>query len=381
MVQAIAQPKARKDDETLIRGLQVASNIFTSLRADQRAEEKSASQRKLDAIRAGGFEQDQEIAKASEGREQAQFEINQASAPSKRKEALFKEGFRELKPGEIADESRILELPPEATAAGPAIPRFLAPDKDRITPYQQALLDLQKQNQAAKSLKDTESLKKVKNEQIRKFANAIDKSGLSVVVQSLDKVDSLVDIDGTSDVPGVGGLANVAGLPLVGGGAEVLLSQEGQNVRQAVASFRNIVLKARSGGAVTPSEAERMLEELGLGAFRTDAQLRQGLRNARDVLNAKLGNLEAAVDPEALAEYRERKGAISTNDKLFRVDGSGPQRAAGSGEAIAAPAGSPVENAQRSLNDLSDDELDRKIKELEGRNAGFSKAAPAQRSR
>lgn len=108
------------------------------------------------------------------------------------------------------------------------------------------------------------------------LSNRIEKSGLA----DLDPVIANIN----KNIPSEG---DISGFGLTAALPDILVSKSGTDARQAVGGLRNIVLKARSGGAVTPSEADRMLEELGAGTGRTDEQLRVGITNVVNQLAAK----------------------------------------------------------------------------------------------
>jgi hypothetical protein len=110
---------------------------------------------------------------------------------------------------------------------------------------------------------------------------------------------SKINLDSEDDIPGAG---------MTGFLPDFLVSQEGKDVRQSVGALRNIILKARSGGAVTPQEAARFEEELGIGAKRTDAQLRTGLKSVLGQLNAKKKGLLAGFDDSTRNEFSNRGG-------------------------------------------------------------------------
>lgn len=202
--------------------------------------------------------------------------------------------------------------------------------------------------------RDQRQADKIKNDVVRKAAESIEKSGAPELMASLKKLDDKIPggIDGDGDIPGIGGLANLAGNPGIGPLVEQTISDEGKQIRQLVANVRNSILKARSGGAVTPQEADRVLEELGQGILRTNEQLRAGLVNIRDSLRTRVQAIEAGFPEDALAEYRSRKGAITSEDPLF-VRSAGPAPAVGSPlEATATPNNQVMPTREDALQEL-----------------------------
>jgi len=193
-----------------------------------------------------------------------------------------------------------------------------------------------------------EQKNKIANESVRKLSERIEKSGISELVTSLKKLDQSMPggINGSEadgDIPGIGGAANAANLPVVGEAFSATLSEAGKKTRQLVANVRNSILKARSGGSVTKEEAERLLEELGTGVFKTDNDLRRGMSSVKDIITDRLALIESGSDPDILHEYRSRKGSLTTEDPFFDFGGGGsfasrqrPQQPGGFGTANAA---------------------------------------------
>jgi hypothetical protein len=130
---------------------------------------------------------------------------------------------------------------------------------------------------------------------VKSLAKGLDDTGFTGLIDALEKSSSI--INEAEDIPGAG---KTGALP------ELLLSSKGKKLRQSVATVRNAILKARSGGAVTPSEASRLLEEIGTGKTKTDEQLRTGLQNAIDILKTKVETIQASVRPEAVNIFRQR---------------------------------------------------------------------------
>ncbi|TET54262.1 MAG: hypothetical protein E3J54_02510 [Actinobacteria bacterium] len=84
------------------------------------------------------------------------------------------------------------------------------------------------------------------------------------------------------------------------------ISTEGKNLRGAVASVFNRMLKLRSGAAVTDPELRRLMTEFGQGKVKTDDQLREGLKKARLHLNKAISNIAAGYTPEAVNSWDKK---------------------------------------------------------------------------
>lgn len=135
---------------------------------------------------------------------------------------------------------------------------------------------------------------------VTKFSDTLQKEGIPDLDKAIADAEGAVGRYKEGDVPGVG--------RLTGAVPSALLSDEGNDVRQAVAAVRNIVLNARSGAAVTDQELRRLVEELGTGVGQSEAALRRGLKRVRDRLDVVKANAAAGVSDEVLQTYRDRGG-------------------------------------------------------------------------
>jgi hypothetical protein len=177
---------------------------------------------------------------------------------------------------------------------------------------------------------------------VTKYADTLQKEGipeLETAVSGVENVLKLYDTTGpdgktvVGDAPGVGRLAGA--LPAF------MLSEEGNNLRQAVAQVRNIVLSARSGAAVTDQELRRLVEELGTGMGQSEESLRTGLQRVRERLEAIKTNAAAGVSDDVRRVYEDRGGiktkpranSAPANAGLTRTPLTGPA-APGGGTAI-----------------------------------------------
>jgi len=132
----------------------------------------------------------------------------------------------------------------------------------------------------------------------QKLSSTLDKSGIVDLVGSLESITSIINAN-PEDIPGMGKGAAIPAFAL---------STEGKILRQSVATLRNSILKARSGGAVTPQEASRLLEELGSGAGKTDKQLRIGIGKVIKRFQDTLQNIKGGFRQEAVEKLAERSG-------------------------------------------------------------------------
>lgn len=135
---------------------------------------------------------------------------------------------------------------------------------------------------------------------ITDFSKVVQKEGIPELETALAGAEGALGRYKPGEVPGVGRMSGAV--------PAALLSEEGNDVRQAVATVRNIVLNARSGAAVTDQELRRMVEELGTGLGQSESALRRGLQKVRARLETIKANAAAGVNDEVLNTYRERGG-------------------------------------------------------------------------
>ena len=153
--------------------------------------------------------------------------------------------------------------------------------------------------------KEAREDEKLIEKSVQKLSSTLDKSGIVDLVSTLEDITATINAN-PEDIPGMG---------MGGAKPAFALSIEGKVLRQSVASLRNSILKARSGGAVTPQEASRLLEELGSGVGKTDDQLRIGIQKVIERFQNNLGNIKGGFRPEAIERLTGRTGS-SIFDRL-----------------------------------------------------------------
>ena len=144
------------------------------------------------------------------------------------------------------------------------------------------------------------------------FSNQLQKIGIPQAQQQLDYIQQTIDKNGGS-IPGYGRAESL--MP------DFLVSAEGQAMRQAVASFANVLLKTRSGAAVTEPEQQRFLQELGTGKLMSEDRLKQGLEMMKGLLESEKKNAAAGVSNDVLDSYMGTPGAIDFGG--YRKSGGG----------------------------------------------------------
>lgn len=144
----------------------------------------------------------------------------------------------------------------------------------------------------------------------------VDRQGvraLSVREQELNRVDEAIgrmeNLFGESG-PGVG---------LVGGRVPDLSLRissffggpgaEGLELRRALRDTRGAFTRARTGAGMSLTEAEREADQLGLREDATVEEVRNGMRDARALVDRDRATARASVDDRSLAEYDRRLAA------------------------------------------------------------------------
>lgn len=139
---------------------------------------------------------------------------------------------------------------------------------------------------------------------VTKFSNTLQKEGIPELETAVSGAEGAMGRYKKGEVPGIGAVKNA--LPAF------MMSDEGKDVRQALAQVRNIVLSARSGAAVTDQELRRLVEEIGTGAGMTEDDIRKGLTKIRTRIDSIKTNAAAGVNDEVLKTYKDR-GGIAIN--------------------------------------------------------------------
>lgn len=112
------------------------------------------------------------------------------------------------------------------------------------------------------------------------------------------------------DVPGVGRFD----APLTNWG---LKGGENITVRQATGQLHSALLKLWSGGAVTPSEAERAAINTGMSSGATEEQWRAGVKAMLANIRRAAKNAETTVHPEDIVVRKSRGGTTSMDFPLI----------------------------------------------------------------
>jgi hypothetical protein len=149
---------------------------------------------------------------------------------------------------------------------------------------------------------------------VQRYSTTLDKSGLPEVLAALEPVKALL----TETKPGqLSGFGRVQGLV-----PDFMATDNMQGNRTLMQDAANIILKSRSGAAVTSSEAVRFLRAVGSGAGMDEKTLRTGWTNVMSSIAARAASLAAGHGPEVHEEFSRRGGQDLRNLKFAPIPGS-----------------------------------------------------------
>ena len=140
-----------------------------------------------------------------------------------------------------------------------------------------------------------ESKQEDRIEKIRKVVN--DSKQLSTLT-ALDAVEDLIGkyVSKGKDIPGIGPLGRYS------------YGKDAKEVESTLASLQNIILKDRSGAAVTVPEFERLKKELSTTYYNQDEDLVKSLVRLRQVVNQHLTSQLGGFNAEDVDAYIKSGG-------------------------------------------------------------------------
>ena len=127
---------------------------------------------------------------------------------------------------------------------------------------------------------------------------------------SLDNV-SQTDLD--KNKISVGGLKkDIPGVSVPGLGRVSFYNSDARKLKDIASNIFNIVLKDRSGAAVTDNELERLKSEFSEGRFNSEAELIKGMKDYKNRIRYVMQNMAAKYPKTAAEVYKERGGRMET---------------------------------------------------------------------
>lgn len=174
--------------------------------------------------------------------------------------------------------------------------------------------EVERHNRATEGRIDA-AMQKTLDRDVQKLSANITKAQLPDLQAGIAQIDEELRpyIENNEGLPGVGGMSNIG---------EWAFTEGGRAMKARVAKIRNMILKARSGGAVTPSEAERLLTEFSLGVMNTDEDFLRSWTDFKEQVARGEQNIYGGFTDEVKAQYLMN---------LSREGGIGPSNAPGAG--------------------------------------------------
>jgi hypothetical protein len=142
------------------------------------------------------------------------------------------------------------------------------------------------------------------DKRVNRFSTALEKGGVPEFEAALQTAEGRLSRHKEGELPGYGRLGSMV--------PNMMSTDEMQMTRSDMAAAANILLKARSGAAVTESELRRFLEETASGKGMSEAAMRAGWKKLRTHFNARRDNFTSGVGDDVLNTYNERNGAQFT---------------------------------------------------------------------
>ena len=138
------------------------------------------------------------------------------------------------------------------------------------------------------------------------------KKDVSNLASDINKADIVTSYTTLSNLENfIQDLDNIPGAGLFAGGVpKFLLSAEGKQFRLLYNKLINLELKDRSGAAVTISEFERFRQEYPLGFARTEKEIREAIKTAKQIFDSRLLSLYSLYPKNITSIYSKRQGAI-----------------------------------------------------------------------
>ena len=134
------------------------------------------------------------------------------------------------------------------------------------------------------------------NADVRRLSAALTKAQAPEITSGIAAINEELApyIAEGGNLPGVGGMANI----LPGFTADARAMQD------RLAKIRNIILKARSGGAVTPAEADRLLQEFSVRTLNTDEDFLRAWNDFTSAYETGIANIHAGYTDEVNDTYQ-----------------------------------------------------------------------------
>lgn len=181
---------------------------------------------------------------------------------------------------------------------------------DAITPYQQAMLELNRNRLSldAGQFSEAENRRRgeAEDKKIQAVSDRVQKSGLGSLSGQIDEIETLLGMSieeaakKNEDVPGFG-----RGASLV---PDFLVGEKAREFRQKVQNLQNIQISKQFGASQTAGEVGRFNREFGTGKLESDKSLLNALAAVKRKYNEDINSIYSGADPGAAQTYSERSG-------------------------------------------------------------------------
>ncbi len=137
---------------------------------------------------------------------------------------------------------------------------------------------------------------KTLNSDVRRLSAALTKANSAEITSGIANIDEELApyLEAGGNLPGVGGISNI----LPG------FTSEARQMQARLAKIRGIILKARSGGAVTPEEAARLNQEFSRTAWNSDEEFLKAWDDFKNAYAVGIANIHAGYTDEVNEMYR-----------------------------------------------------------------------------
>jgi hypothetical protein len=179
-----------------------------------------------------------------------------------------------------------------------------------ITPYQKAMLELNKDRLAldAKQFMDAETRRKgeAEDKKIQGISDRVQKSGLTSLSGQIDEIESDLGmsieeaIQKGLDVPGFGRGASFV--------PDWMTDEQARKFRQTVQNIQNIQISKQFGATQTAGEVGRFNREFGSGKLESDKSLLNALSAIKRKYNEDINNIYSGADEKAVEQFSTRSG-------------------------------------------------------------------------
>jgi hypothetical protein len=160
------------------------------------------------------------------------------------------------------------------------------------------------------------------DEKLKLYDKAVEREDYDLYA-ALNRVDQLINIDGKNQNESIPGVTDISGYAPATGFTGALykgtLGEEQRKNISAIDGVINLILKMRSGAAITPQEAERLKSELEMAyGKRSAAGVRNVMAQVRDKLRVWVEKSADRLPPMAKQSLKDSKSSLSPWSPLFR---------------------------------------------------------------